>query len=404
MSGFFHRNPNFLLIWVGQVLSQSGGRMYQMAMVWWLLGIGLAAPGKYVGFFMVMVALPSILLVKKIGATIDRLYSKHISSGCDCMACLMVAAVGLLVCQHWMNLPLLFIIGFAAAVLQAFIDPTLNKAVQEVVEKDDIEGSVSLLSSTQSMANFSGAVAGAVLIDRVGIAGTAWIASGGYLISSICSLSAQFRFRLKSGKGDREGGSGWSILASYGNLKRILISFGIINFFATPTLVVLPIYTRRTLHATATTLGTLEAGLWLGLLLGSLCGCWVNFLKNRIHLASLGCFIFGLGLAFPGVVTSLPLYRVALFVAGGALGIVNVKFIAYFQQIVDPAIKGRFFALLQAMIGFTFPIAYFLFGALTDYITPPQVCLIQGVGVVTISASLLLISKGATSDFRPATF
>ena len=57
---FFRRNPDFLLIWAGQVLSQSGGRMYQMAMIWWLLAGKSDASGTLVGTFMVMTALPSL--------------------------------------------------------------------------------------------------------------------------------------------------------------------------------------------------------------------------------------------------------------------------------------------------------------------------------------------------------
>ena len=60
---------------------------------------------------------------------------------------------------------------------------------------------------------------------------------------------------------------------------------------------------------------------------------------------------------------------------------------------VAPEIKGRFFALMQALIGFTFPIAYFAFGALTDYIPPPKVCLLQGAGVVVLSLYFLRLAK-----------
>ena len=386
---FLYRNPNFVLLWVGQILSQSGGRMYQMAMIWWILSIGLEGSGKYVGLFMVMAALPSILLVKKIGNTIDNGNSKRILVTCDVLAASIVGLVGLLVFKNWLALPFAFVAGFVAATLQAHIDPTLNRAIQEIVPPEDVEGAVSLLASTQSMANFTGAVAGAVLIDRMGIYGTAWMAAMGYVISSIATGISQFKYR-EIPSDDPESVkksqlSGWSILTDYPLLKRILIGFGLINFFATPTLVVLPIYTKKTLMGSASTLGTLEASLWIGLLLGALGAKYIHWFESRIKLGAFCLVIFGLGLGVPGLVTNVPVYMVALFVAGAALGVNNVKFISYFQEVVAPELKGRFFALMQALIGFTFPIAYFLFGWLTDLVDPPTVCLIQGFGVIALA-------------------
>jgi hypothetical protein len=82
-----------------------------------------------------------------------------------------------------------------------------------------------------------------------------------------------------------------------------------------------------------------------------------------------------------------------LFLAGAALGVNNVKFMAFFQETVAPELKGRFFALMQAVIGFTFPIAYFFFGALTDYLRPSDVCLIQGAGVVSLAIYFLSLAR-----------
>lgn len=390
--GFFRRNPDFLLIWLGQVLSQSGGRMFQMAMIWWILTGRESGSGKLVGTFMVLAALPSLLLVKKIGRTVDKLPSRRILVTADLGASVLVGSVGMLVWLGYLTLPVAFAAGFFAAALQAFLDPTLNKAVQEVVEEEHIERAVSLLTTTQSLANFTGAVAGALLIDRVGVGGTAKLAAFGYLISATASGLARFRNAIAPA-GETQETSGWALLSEMPLVKRVLLGFGFINFFSTPTLVVLPIYTRRTLGASVSVLGSLEACLWVGLLGGALIAGKVNWFESRIRLGALCLFVLGLGLAVPGVVTDISLYGGALFAAGVALGVNNVKFIAFFQEVVRPEWKGRFFALLQASISFTFPIAYFLFGALTDYVSPPQVCLIQGIGVCALAVYFWTLSS-----------
>lgn len=276
---FLFRNPDFFLVWLGQVCSQAGGRMYQIAMVWWILGAGLGAAGKAVGFFMVMAALPSILFVKPIGRRIDRLRSQRILVSCDLLAAATVALVATLLAKGLLHLPVAFAAGFVAACLQAFIDPTLNKSVAEVAHPEDVESAVGLLASTQSLANFAGAVAGAILIGHFGIAGTALLSAGGYLISSSASALARFRYAKPGASGPDSGDlSGWAVLARYPFLKKVLIGFGLVNFFATPTIVVLPIYTKRTLLGTAATLGKLEASLWLGLIFGT--SRWISFVPS----------------------------------------------------------------------------------------------------------------------------
>ena len=146
MNSFVMRNPNFLLVWLGQICSQSGGRMYQMAMIWWILSLGKEGSGSLVGLFMVMAALPAILFVKHIGRFIDEGKSKRILVECDVVAALVVMGVATLLNMGVLPLWFAYIAGFVAASLQAFIDPTLNKSIQEVVPAEDVEKGVALLA------------------------------------------------------------------------------------------------------------------------------------------------------------------------------------------------------------------------------------------------------------------
>lgn len=399
---FFRKNPDFLLIWAGQVLSQSGGRMYQMSMIWWLLARHPEGAGKLIGFFMVLTAVPSLALVKIIGRTVDRVSSRRILVAADLLAVLVVGGVGLLVHFDALTLPVALAAGLVAATLQGFLDPTLNKAVPEVVDKPSVERAVSLLTTTQSLANFAGAVAGAMLIDKVGIGGTAKLAALGYLISATCSWLARYHYAIAPVEEAGAPVSGWQLMSEMPFLKKVLIGFGLINFFSTPTLVVLPIYIKKTLGASASTLGSLEACLWVGLFGGALFAGKINFIESRIRLGALCLFTLGVGLAIPAFLPDTRVYGAALFIAGAALGVNNVKFIAFFQEVVAPEWKGRFFALLQATVSFTFPIAYFLFGALTDYVSPPTVCLIQGVGVCTLALYFLSLASEEPAPVKVA--
>lgn len=368
--------------------------MYQIAMIWWILSVATEGGGKLVGLFMVMAALPSILFVKKIGGLIDRTSSRKILVLSDMTAAFVIGSAGFLLREGTFVMPLAFLWAFMSALLQAFIDPTLNKAVGEVVEKEDFETGIALLATTQSLANFAGAVLGALLIGWLGIAGTILLSASGYFVSSICSARARFRVSLD--KTEESGSAGWELLRDFPFLKKVLVGFGFVNFFATPTLVVLPVYTKRVLMAGADTLGLLEAGLWIGLLMGSCLSRFVVFSKSRITIGVFCLTLFGLCLLFPGIVVNVHLYLLVLILAGAALGVNNVKFMSLFQEQVPVPIKGRFFALMQGVIGFTFPIAYFVFGFLTDLLRVTDVCVIQGVGVILLVGYFIALRKEET--------
>lgn len=87
----------------------------------------------------------------------------------------------------------------------------------------------------------------------------------------------------------------------------------------------------------------------------------------------------------PGIIVNRYVYMSALFFIGFSVGINNVKFISLFQETVPAAVKGRFFAVMQAVISFTFPAAYFIFGMIADYLTPPAMCLMQGAGTAGVA-------------------
>lgn len=368
---------------MGQVLSQSGNRMYQIALVWWLLSNVSEGSGKYIGLFMVACALPSILFVKKIGSQIEKLSGRNILIRSDLMASLLLFLAAMLIYVGLFRVSYIFIFGFLMAILQAFIDPTLNKVVPEVVEKKDVESAVALITSTQSIANFSGAILGAVLIQKLGIWGTVLLAAFGYLFSSFCSYLAAFGKNISEKQESLT--AGWGILEDLPFVKKLLIGFACVNFFGSPVLVILPIYTKKTLLGDSSLLGFLEASVWLGLILGAFFSKRIQPKLSQTQLIAICVVFFALGLLIPGVIVNKSVFAISLLLIGMSLGINNVKTMAYFQEIVPNELKGRFFSLMQASISFTFPIAYFLFGAMTDYLNVQTVILIQGLGVLSVA-------------------
>lgn len=387
------RNRDIFLLWFGQVLSQMGTRMYQIALIWWVLAEG-GGGGKEAGLFMVMGAMPALLLVRWIGKTVDSVSAKTLLVGTDVASFILTALVALAMNSSGLGLAGVYASSFLLAGLQALFDPTLNKSVAALAPAEDMEEAVAFQSSTQSLASFGGAVLGAVLIERVGIMGVVILNSASYLLSAGANMMLQLPPSMVGGASE-ETASGWSLLRDMPRIKKILIGFGCANFFLTPILVILPIYVKQALLGGPSLLGALEACIWLGLVAGTFLAPRLGA-SNTVRLGSAALFVSGVCLLIPGFIVQSQLFGILLFIAGAALGVNNVKFVALFQQSVAPEIKGRFFALMQALLSFTFPAAFFLFGVLADWMAVYRVCLIQGLGLIAVSAYFLILSGSQT--------
>ncbi|NDC25328.1 MAG: hypothetical protein EB078_09625, partial [Proteobacteria bacterium] len=268
------------------------------------------------------------------------------------------------------------------------IDPALNKSLYELIPKndrypEDQENGVALFATTQSLSNFGGAVLGAVTIGVMGMSQILLMACLFYFTASRFSKKAVFFSSTidSPSKGD----SGWEFLKRFGLLKKMVIGFGVVNFFTVPTLVILPLYTKKILGADSITLGALEGALWVGLFAGALGSRWVPESVDKLVIAGVCLLVLGITFCIPAFAVQSVLYGTMLFVSGLVLGVNNVKFLSLFQQVVPAEVKGRFFALLQYLIGASFPLGYFVFGWLCDLMSVRQTCLVQGMGVLLVS-------------------
>jgi len=378
--------------------------MYLIAIVWWILSQTGDHGGIALGAFLVAGALPSILLVKIIGKVVDKISSKKILVFFDLLASGLMFWTTYRLSAGCLSLPEIYIIGFFVAVVEAFYNPTLSKSIPELVPPEDMENAVAFQTSTQSLASFGGAVAGAFFISWLGIAGVIFTNACSYIVSAVCNNIIIFKPQKPYSAASPDGFAESELdLNKIPLLKKILIGFGFVNFFATPILVILPLYTKHVLSAGPSTLAILEAALWIGLLFGTFSAPLFRSSRGIVRLGSHCLGVFGVFLFLPGLVHLTLFSAVTLFGAGTAMGLNNVKFISLFQLIVPPEVKGKFFALMHALVGFTFPVAYLLFGYLGDLMSPDRVCLIQGTGVIALAAYFRYLSKNEAElyDSKP---
>ncbi|MEU1309290.1 MFS transporter [Streptomyces cinnamoneus] len=400
------RNRAFGTVWLGQVLTQAAVRMFQVGVSWWLIAYAVSGGrGLASGLFMAVSTLPAVALAPVVARTVARFAHRSVLRTAAGAAGTAAAALAAWAYTSGLPLAAAYAATLALATCQAFFDPCLTTSVPELVDDEDIEAATGFEMSTQSLAGLGGALLGALIVDRAGVAGLAVGCAAAYLSAAVLIATARFRAADAPGE-DAEQAAGnqqrtlRGILADLPFVRRILICFTAANLFTTAVFVVIPLYTASVLHDGGGTVALLEASLGTGTLIGSFTGARVPGRPTVTGAWLLGAM--AVVLAVPGLFAGRFVIAGCLVVAGWCVGVIGVRFVALFQRLVPAADKPGFFAVMQAVLGATFPLASLLFGLLGDQLSAQTLCLIQAAGLLPAACALALLREPAPDAPAPA--
>ncbi|GAA2724345.1 MULTISPECIES: MFS transporter [Streptomyces] len=409
------RNRAFGTVWAAQVLTQAAVRMFQVGVSWWLVAYAVSGGrGLASGLFMAVSTLPAVALAPVVARTIARHAHRSVLRAAAAGA--GTAAAALACWAYAADLPLAaaYAATLALATGQAFFDPCLTTSVPELVDDADIEAATGFELSTQSLASLGGALLGALIVDGAGLAGLATGCAAAYLTAALLITTVRFRPQAAHGAAEdatntantEETGASAQpklrrILGGLPFVRRILLCFTAANLFTTAVFVIIPLYTRSVLGDGGGTVALLEASLGAGTLIGSFTGARVPGRPTTAGACLMG--LMALALAVPGLAPGRPVMAGCLLVAGWCVGVIGVRFVALFQRLVPPADKPGFFAVMQAVLGATFPVASLLFGLLGDHVEPRVLCLVQAAGLLPAACALALLrEERPTAPTAPA--
>ncbi|MCX5192361.1 MFS transporter [Streptomyces sp. NBC_00249] len=388
------RNRAFGAVWLGQVLTQAAVRMFQVGVSWWIVAYAVHdTRGLASGLFMAACTLPAVALAPVVAGAVARFAHRSVLRTAAALAGGASGALALWAYGGGLPLAAVYAAGLALAACQAFFDPCLTTSVPELVDDADIETATGFELSTQSLAGLGGALLGALTVDRAGVAGLAAGCAAAYLVAALLVASARFRTVVPGVGADAsqppQRRTLRRILGELPYVRRILICFTAANLFTTAVFVVIPLYTRSVLAGGGGTVALLEASLGTGALVGAFTGTRV---PGRPTVAGAYCLgLMALALALPGLVAHRPVVAGCLAVAGWCAGAVSVRFVALFQRLVPSADKPGFFAVMQAVLGASLPVASLAFGFAGDFLSPQALCLVQGVGLAPAACALALL-------------
>ncbi|MEV3987296.1 MFS transporter [Streptomyces sp. NPDC049837] len=386
------RNRAFGAVWLGQVLTQAAVRMFQVGVSWWLVAYAVEdGQGLASGLLMAVSTLPAVALAPVVARAVARVAHRSVLRAAAALAGVVAAALAAWAWTSDLPVPAAYAAALVMATCQAFFDPCLTTSVPELVDDEDIETATGFELSTQSLAGLGGALLGALVVDRAGVGALAAGCAAAYVTAALLITGVRFHDAVASGDaGAPPGGRTLRrILGELPYVRRILVCFTVANLFTTAVFVVIPLYTRSVLAGGGGTVALLEASLGVGTLVGSFTGARV---PGRPTVTGAYCLaLMALALALPGLVAGRLVFAGCLAVAGWCVGVIGVRFVALFQRLVPAADKAGFFAVMQAVLGATFPVGSLLFGFAGDHLSAQTLCLVQAAGLVPAACALALL-------------
>ncbi|HDM77446.1 MAG TPA: MFS transporter [Deltaproteobacteria bacterium] len=376
----FFINRNLRLLWFGQVISQAGDSLYQIALIWLLLE--MTGSATVTGLVTMSSFLPTLLFGLWAGVLADHVDRRNLMMGTDIARALLVLILPVLFYMGKLNSLILGIITFSIASCSAFFNPARDAIIPQIVPKDALTKANALIQTSWQLAVLLGPLLASFLLKTLGVVNLFF----GDSFSFVVSLTLIYLLRIdpqnpppitEKQENNKTGFSKvWSLIGEGVqhaiNNKVILI---LLIITALDNLILMgaamigtPIFVKTILGKNASVYALIEACYASGMVIGI---PLVHFLENRMTNGKMIAW----GMILDGL-TFIPL----LWISTTAGAIITILIHAIFipmitagratliQHYVPANLQGRIFSLnSMAVVGCT-ALSVSITGVLADYI------------------------------------
>lgn len=359
-------NPGFLLLWMGQLLSQLADRIFIYVLM--ILAYTLTRSNLGVSIPMLSFGIPSILFGSLAGVYSDRLDRK----GIMVISCILRGLlILLLVPLVNKSIASIFFVSFFIYTVAQFFAPAESSSIPELVEKKNLIIANSLFVLTWMGASMLGFGLGAPIVNWIGEEGTFILSATFYLISSGLIFLVPLKYKIS----DAEAATGHV-------LKDLMNGFDYINknsiigvsllkmFISTSALAVVSLlaisYAKEVLMIGERNFGYLVIAAGLGMFAGMAFLGRVShiFKKSAILMASF--MISGISLFFIAAVSDIKISLILIFILGVCNILINSSIQTILQSVVPAGMRGRVFGAQNMLINSAFTFPLLIFGAIAD--------------------------------------
>lgn len=193
------KKRNFIFLWLGQIISQFGDRLTQIALIGYASNVYKSSSS--LAFIISITIVPSLLFSPISGVYIDRWSKRKTMYVCDFLRGIFI----LLIPLYFLKLQSLMFIGiliFLSFSVGRFFIPAKMAFVPQIIEKQDIFLANSLITVTATIAAIFGIGLGGILVDSYGVKNAFAIDATTFFISALAIFFISTKERGKFLVGD----------------------------------------------------------------------------------------------------------------------------------------------------------------------------------------------------------
>ncbi len=436
------KNRNFLFLWLGQIISQFGDRLNQMALI---ALIYARFPGstlqlaKIISFTII-----PVFLVGPIAAVyVDRWDRRRTMLFCDLLRAALVALLAFFLLES-KNLWPIYIAIFLVFSVSRFFVPAKMALIPELVSKEKLLLANSLSSTSGMIAAVAGFGLGGLIVEHAGSQGGFFIDALTYLVSGLMvfMIAARvpaysrcrkvynahhcenrplapfrvLRLSLKAIFLKKESPTavvkdverlfkktlfsdikeGWQYLAKNRNVRFAAQMLFLLWSAAGAVYIVSIVFVQNSLGSVTQDLGFLAMFLGLGLLSGTLIYGRFGQKVSRMRIIFVSLILSGAALsAFAVFLKACPSNAIAQalsFILGLALSPIIISTQTLVHEVVSNEMRGRIFGSLELVAHLGFLLAMFLSSFLAERIERFWILLFVGA-ILAITGSGALVLK-----------
>jgi DHA3 family macrolide efflux protein-like MFS transporter len=377
------QNRPFFLLWLSQLVSQSGDLVFEVALLWLVLEV--TGSVFAVGLVVAVTLLPGVLLGPFLGVYIDRWDRRRILIVTNVLEGVVVAALSGLILAHTIDLPLILAVVFILGTGSQVVRTAANATIPLVVARDDLGPANSLMTFSSSFNQVVGLAVGGVVVALFGVTLPIEYDSLSFFAAALILVGVAAAFgqpsvadASKPPRFSEEFAEGIRFIRENRFLVELIVLAAFLNFFGNAVGALFAPYSKLVLHGGAATYGFLGATLAVGAIVGAAFVGSVNTRTSSGKYVLVGGAVIGAGIAALGFATSIPLALGTVFMLGVALSVTNIPISAVVQAKIPPRLLGRVGAAMGSLILIAGPVGAFFAGAFAQATSVETVFIVSG--------------------------
>jgi len=390
------RNRNFFLLWVGQIISQLGDRLDQMALIAFVYS---RAQGSTLGIAKILsfTIIPVFLIGPLAGVYVDKWDRRRTMYLCDFLRAALVFTIPFFLFSLKSLIPIYVIIFLVFSIGRFFVTAKLA-IVPDLVPKKDLLMANSLVNTTGMIAAILGFGVSGIIVEWLGAKSGFYLDAFSFVVSALFIFfiitKARVAMNLRQVSKEIAEVIRKSVLQEikegilyFARHKEIRFTAGVIFLLWSAlgaVYVVLIVFVQKILHSATKDLGFLIMFLGIGMLAGSM--LYGRFGQRLSHYKTIFASLILSGImliAFALILNRYPDFRIAAGLSlslGFLISPIMIASNTIVHKVSDNDMMGKIFSSLEIIMHLGFLLFMFLSSILAERI--PEVSILVAVGFI----------------------